>query len=907
MKWLRPTKRMRRLGGVLMSLASLTGPRFAFADLPLADPRGSKATSLYLHGKDYLSRGDAKRAVASFSEAIRLVPDVPEFYEGRAAGYENLRQPDKARQDFINARQLRSGTAIVAANIVGTDATNGAVRLVQDTAPPAPSGDVPPPRTPNDVPPPRSPNDVPPPRAPQDIPPPPSAAGLSTPSAGGAGSSIADILTSRLASAGSQASAPPSGAPQSTISASSAASAAASSTGQLLEQTPSVNVRRTSALNLDPRIRGFSSTQLNATANGVNMVKARIDIDPLFSPIDPGIVENITVIDGPYNVLYGPGFGFLIAELKQTPRYKCAEAHYGMDLGYNTNGRQFYNRENVWGGGEDYGFYASYGLRTGNDYMPGGSSTDFRVPASFQQWDGYFATGLDLTSTLRTEINYIRVEKNDVELPGVIYDIRNSKEEIVSMKLISQEDREGPEQASLHYWYTRTPYYGDSRNFAKHQTFYDRYVSESYRGFNGAFGPGNLANTFGQGTTLTTGVRSLLTWGEKDETLLTVGADWRRTVQSYREQHVDISGLPNTSIFGDQVFGIPESSMEDFGILGNLVVPATETVKTTIGSRLDFNRAFVSLDQVNQGGTRQQPAQGSGLGTPNELLTMVFTTTKWQATKENSVDVGVGYAMRMPTLAELYSDDPFVPLVRFGNATVTGNSELTPERNLQFDVGTTRQTDFYTVGARAYYSDIENYILYTRGPNGGNPNGQFSSPTYNYANIDRASLYGGSLFGEVKVLDGVALNSTANYTRGTNHDPQQLNNDGTPALDGAGNLVKKGAEGLPNIFPFVTTLGLRFFNSAEDKWSFEFLGRFVNGQNFVADSLNEVPTPGYSVFDLRGYYRVNDSFRLTSSIENLFDRSYTQHGSLAVVDTLGQRSFVKEPGTTLRLGAELRY
>ena len=92
-------------------------------------------------------------------------------------------------------------------------------------------------------------------------------------------------------------------------------------TGELARQAPGVSTRRTSAVNLDPRVRGYHSGQLGATANGMSEVKTRVDIDSVLSQIDPGLVENLTVIDGPYTSLFGPGFAFLEVDLLPVPRY----------------------------------------------------------------------------------------------------------------------------------------------------------------------------------------------------------------------------------------------------------------------------------------------------------------------------------------------------------------------------------------------------------------------------------------------------------------------------------------------------------------------------------------------------------------------------------------------------------
>ena len=57
----------------------------------------------------------------------------------------------------------------------------------------------------------------------------------------------------------------------------------------------------------------------------------------------------------------------------------------------------------------------------------------------------------------------------------------------------------------------------------------------------------------------------------------------------------------------------------------------------------------------------------------------------------------------------------------------------------------------------------------------------------------------------------------------------------------------------------------------------------VAAQNHVAVSLSELPTPGFAVFDLRGYYQPRKNLRLTMAIENLFNTYYTEPGSLAII------------------------
>ena len=120
---------------------------------------------------------------------------------------------------------------------------------------------------------------------------------------------------------------------------------------------------RLSALNLDPRVRGYHSGQINASANGTTQLKTRVDLDSLFSQVDPGIVDQVTIIDGPYTSLYGPGFAFLAAELLPTPQFGEPQTHFATSFYYGTNGQNLYNRDNVLSSGRDWGVLFSYGIR----------------------------------------------------------------------------------------------------------------------------------------------------------------------------------------------------------------------------------------------------------------------------------------------------------------------------------------------------------------------------------------------------------------------------------------------------------------------------------------------------------------------------------------------------------------
>ncbi|MGO9115074.1 MAG: TonB-dependent receptor domain-containing protein [Thermoguttaceae bacterium] len=708
----------------------------------------------------------------------------------------------------------------------------------------------------------------------------------------------------------------------------------ATTTGELARQAPSVSIQKTSALNLDPRVRGYRSGELNASANGMNELKTRLDIDSEFSQIDPGIISDLTVIDGPYTSLYGPGFAFLAADLLSPPRYANGpEAHGSTNLVYGTNGSTLYNRDNVLAGGKDWGVICSYGVRTGEDYLTGGSSP-YRIPSSYQKWDTLLSVSKDLGQSSRIEFDLLHTEINNTELPGVVYDLDNSTNSQYNVRYIVQEDPKGPRNLVLQSWFSQTSYSANASRPEKQQTLYEQFFTlADYQDF-----PNNLVNTVGQGHMETMGARALRTFGEANSPQWTIGADFRRVNQSYLEEDFDASG---NLAFGGSLYGIPHSYMDDFGVLTDLFLPLSDKLSLTIGGRVDYCK--VSLDQddpiVTQGLSSFPPTPfWPGYEEPAKTLGMAYVTAKYNLTDQYTLKAGTGFSMRMPDLAELYSYDPYVPYTRFGNSYVDGLSTLDPEQDLQFDLGLSYKTKRCSWTARGFFALIHDYIMpvpedispsppnppiqapivlgrnfsdfpaqFRQDLTSGNENADTNQAGYQYVNLNLATLLGGDLSAEATLQDGLTVFGSMSYVRGTDCSPVQFISpaDGYAPHGQVASLG--GAEGLPGIYPLNGILGVRIFDPTEDRWMLEFNSRLVARQDHLAVSVSEIGTSGFAVFGLRGYYRVRKNVRLSMAVENLFNQPYTEPGSLAIINPQGVPAFVQEPGISVLLGVDARF
>jgi outer membrane receptor protein involved in Fe transport len=117
----------------------------------------------------------------------------------------------------------------------------------------------------------------------------------------------------------------------------------------------------------------------------------------------------------------------------------------------------------------------------------------------------------------------------------------------------------------------------------------------------------------------------------------------------------------------------------------------------------------------------------------------------------------------------------------------------------------------------------------------------------------------------------------------------------------------RATEPLPQIPPLEGRLGFRLHAPTRNPWwQIELSARMVAGQNNVATSLNELPTPGFTVFSVRGYVRLREQWLLTAGVENFGDKNYREHLDPISGNLLGVGSLFR-PGATMFIGLQVYY
>lgn len=724
----------------------------------------------------------------------------------------------------------------------------------------------------------------------------------------------------------------------------------ATDVGSLLGKSisdPGVIIQKRNPIVSDPHIRGYRAGQINTQADGGFWIPARQDLDTIVSKIDSSDIRDIIIIKGPYSVHYGPGFSFLDIVTYDTPRYQTGtEWHGRTTLGYSTNGARWDGRQSVWGGGDDWGVRIGYGIRQGNDYSAGNG---YDVPSSYNSQDVNFAIGLNFSPDSKIEFKGMRLDQRNLEFPGLYFDIQKLDTDAYTVRYeLKNQDYFDRFNADL--WYNYTSAVGNTQQGAK-QVFLNTFLA-SQPGFSPPNpNPGSNYPTPIQAQSLikdmsstafnemSRGYRMATSWGDSDRIQLTIGTDFNY-VNQFLAENIRFQQLspPNPDVIfpggvapvppvAMQNLGIPASNLTDPGLYLETSVPVTERIKFKGGVRTDqiytdstnrFVNGNLALFPATPGGPAAQTGFDPIIFSANQNdpnltrhmgLFSGYITGEYLANEHLTFLGGFGTAQRPPTLTELYAAGPFINLLQQGLTRIVGDPHLLPERNKQLDVGLKGNYGWFSGGASGFYSWIDNYITYDMVsnvtpfnvvPNNlvGQPSG--SSNSIVFTNTDRAILAGGELYGQADITCWLTPFGTLSYVQG--RDLTHIDNK-RPGLVSSRRTVSQ--EALPGIPPLQAISGFRIHEpGAAPKWNVEFSARMVAGQNLVATSLDELNTPGFTIFTIRTYWQATENLLLTGGVENFGDKFYREHldpRSGSPTDVLFQ------PGTNFYFGAQLQY
>ncbi len=623
----------------------------------------------------------------------------------------------------------------------------------------------------------------------------------------------------------------------------------ASDGGDYLKTIPGFALVRNGGTNGDPVLRGMFGSRLNILTNGGMVLGACPGrMDAPTSYISPETYDKLTVIKGPQTVLWGPGASAGTILFDREPEnFGELGTRVNASLLAGSNGR-FDKLVDAAAGGP-LGYVRVIGNTAhSDDYRDGNNDT---VPSRYDKWNGDVALGWTPDADTLLELT---AGKGDGEArsAGRGMDGSQFKRESLGLRFERSNIGEVLDKVEAQVYY----------NYADHVM--DNYTLRTPSGTGMMAGP--MASNVDRRTL---GARIKATWRWADVQLIS-GID----AQTNEHRQRAAMGI-NT--YKD----VPRNKDADFhnyGVFGELTWYAADQDRLITGARLDRASAKDFRQTIGSGMmSRPNPTADE---TRADTLPSGFVRYEHDlADSPTTLYAGLGHAERFPDYWELFSP-------KSGPAgSLNAFDSIKPEKTTQLDVGLQYKTRDLEAWVSGYVGEVHDYILFDYTPG-------MMGMTSRAENIN-ARIMGGEL--------GAAYNLTSHWKA-----------DATLAYAWGKDTTHDTA--LPQMPPLDARFGLTY---SEDNWSAGALWRVVAAQNRIEQNKGNVvgkdygTSPGFGVFSLNGAYRIDKHWRISTGVDNLFDKAYAEHLNLAGNAGFGYPAndpqAINEPGRTFWTKVDMSF
>ncbi|MFJ3048896.1 TonB-dependent copper receptor [Pseudomonas nitroreducens] len=615
----------------------------------------------------------------------------------------------------------------------------------------------------------------------------------------------------------------------------------ASDGADYLKTIPGFSAIRNGGTNGDPVLRGMFGSRLNILTNGTTMLGAcPARMDAPTSYISPETYDKLTVVKGPETVIWGPGASAGTIRFDREPeRFGELGTRVNGSIVAGSNGR--FDRVLDAAAGGPLGYVRVTGNKSqSDDYEDGSGNT---VPSRWNKWNGDVAVGWTPDADTLVELTAGKGD-GEARYAGRGMDGSQFKRESLGLRFEKSNIGEVLDKLEAQVYY----------NYADHVM--DNYSLRTPSGMGMMAGP--MASNVDRRTL---GGRLAATWRWDDFKLIT-------GVDAQTNEHRERSGM-GINTYDEQPWD-KDAVFHNYGAFGELTWYAADRDRLITGARLD--RASVKDYRQTSGSGMMAMPNPTADDTRADTLPSGFARYEHDlADTPTTLYVGLGHVQRFPDYWELFSPD------KGPTGSVNAFDSIKPEKTTQLDFGAQYEDEKLKAWASGYVGVIRDYILFDYMPGG------MMGRTSQARNVD-ARIMGGEL--------GAAYALTSNWTA-----------DGTLAYAWGKNTTDDTA--LPQMPPLEARFGLSY---EEGDWSAGGLWRVVAHQGRIAENQGNVvgydfdESPGFAVFSLNGAYKLSKNLKVSTGVDNLFDKDYAEHLNLAGNAGFGYPAndpeSIHEPGRT---------
>lgn len=614
----------------------------------------------------------------------------------------------------------------------------------------------------------------------------------------------------------------------------------ASDGSDYLKTIPGFSQIRNGGTNGDPVFRGMFGSRLRILTNNGEMLGACPSrMDAPTSYISPENFDVLTLVKGPQTVLWGAGnsAGTLRFD-RETPHFDKPGIKGTASALIASNHRWDTNLDTYFG--NENGYIRLTGNKSRSDDYRDGEGQ--RVPSKWDKWNGDVAVGW--TPGADTLLEFTAGKGNgEARYAGRGMDGSQFKRDSLGMRFEQSDISEIFDKFEANIYYNYANHIMDNYSLRSPGSIMSMSSGESRckcaraKAAALALKSGINSGMAMQLDRRTVGGRMMGTWGWSDYELRS-GVDLQENTHRSKS-HRDWK---------------KDARFQDYGVFSELTWQHSEQHKLISGARLNH----IQADNYTHPGSAERSA----------ILPAGFMRSEYTlASIPVMLYAGIGYTERFPDYWELFSPS-FGP---HGTKDIFDN--INSEKTTQLDLGAQYHGEQINSWISAYLGRVNDFILFRYSP---------SNASVSQADNINATIMGAETGASYQLTDSWKTDVSLAYSWGRNTSDKQP---------------------LPQIPPLETRLALTW---EKGNWSSTGLLRVVSHQNRIAlDEGNVVGkdfsrSAGFSVFSANASYRINSAVNLSTGVDNLFNKTYSEHLNLAGNSSFGYsaKTPVNEPGRT---------
>jgi iron complex outermembrane receptor protein len=641
--------------------------------------------------------------------------------------------------------------------------------------------------------------------------------------------------------------------PKNSLEAAETLESPARDVGEAMSETTGINKLRKGGIANDLVLRGFSSKDLNVLIDGQRVYGACPNqMDPAAFHVDFAEVDRVEIGKGPFDVKNQGSLGGVV---NIVTRKAGSGIHATGNL--STGAYGFVNPSvNASYGRKSFSVLGGYSYRTSSPYSDGSGRL-------FTEGVNYLPNAIDSDAfEIGTVWGSVSASPFDRHLAQFAY-THQEADHVLYPYLQMDAVYDDTDRFNAGYQIDNMPGFVQSIHFQGYYTRVNHWMTDQYR-----TSSANMPREYSMGT-----IARTETFGGKIETVL------RGVVVGVEAYHREWEGA--TAMAGSKYapqYSIPDVSTDNIGIYSEYVRPVSENVKISFAGRMDTVTTAADSSKAN---TNLYYAYNSTrLTSATNNFPSGNVRVSYKAPIGIEISGGAGHTARVPDARERY-----FALKRMGSDWV-GNPELKPSRNTGFDGDVSFRHDGLLLQSNLYWNYVDGYVSVVDRAKENMVSGIMNSKARSYRNVD-AKIYGGEFLASYLFTKRLFISSDLSFVRGTRALMPQ---DGITDPD------------LAEMPPIRSRNALRYDTG---RYFAEIEGVFAGAQDNVDSTLNELPTPGYGIANIKGGVNYK-SLSVRLGLNNIFSRTYYENLSYQR-DPFRTGARVYEPGRNFFINLSYRY